>query len=208
MAKTNLKEVCQLEHQLFDYFFPSSSAGSSNLASLVDPLCTLLYDTLRPKLIHEADLDLLCELVDILKTEVLEEQLVRRGESVAGLRPTVLRILADVHERLTFRAQTHVRDEFYGDSNSSFLSSKGRTNSERIRFLRKNLFSDKGYSDQLGIVVPLHQHLKEFGLWFTGETQEGGGRWALFALSADGCGRQLLVDGFQQKTEILRKDRL
>lgn len=106
-----LMQVCQLEHQLFDHFFPSSSAESSNLASLVDPLCTLLYDTLRPKLIHEADLDLLCELVDILKTEVLEEQLVRRGESVAGLRPTVLRILADVRERLTFRAQTHVRDE-------------------------------------------------------------------------------------------------
>uniref|UniRef100_A0A0D6R7B6 Conserved oligomeric Golgi complex subunit 3 n=1 Tax=Araucaria cunninghamii TaxID=56994 RepID=A0A0D6R7B6_ARACU len=106
-----LMQVCQLEHQLFDHFFPSSSAETSSLAPLVDPLCTLLYDTLRPKLIHEADLDLLCELVDILKTEVLEEQLVRRGESVAGLRPTVLRILADVHERLTFRAQTHVRDE-------------------------------------------------------------------------------------------------
>ncbi|XP_057864087.2 conserved oligomeric Golgi complex subunit 3 isoform X1 [Cryptomeria japonica] len=106
-----LMQVCQLEHQLFDHFFPSSSAETSSLAPLMDPLCTLLYDTLRPKLIHEADLDLLCELVDILKSEVLEEQLVRRGESVAGLRPTVLRILADVHERLTFRAQTHVRDE-------------------------------------------------------------------------------------------------
>ena len=75
--------------------------------------CNYLYDTLRPKFIHEANLDCLCELVDILKVEVLGEQLSRRGESLAGLRPTLLRILADVHERLTFRARTHIRDEVF-----------------------------------------------------------------------------------------------
>ncbi|XP_077236497.1 sec34-like family protein isoform X2 [Tasmannia lanceolata] len=106
-----LMQVCQLEHQLFDHFFPSSSADVSSLSPLIDPLCTYLYDTLRPKLIHEASLDSLCELVDILKVEVLGEQLSRRSESLAGLRPTLLRILADVHERLTFRARTHIRDE-------------------------------------------------------------------------------------------------
>ncbi|KAL3825492.1 hypothetical protein ACJIZ3_021521 [Penstemon smallii] len=106
-----LMQVCQLEYQLFDYFFPSSSEDISSLAPLIDPLCTYLYDTLRPKLIHEANLDVLCELVNILKVEVLGEQLSRRGESLAGLRPTLERILADVHERLTFRARTHIRDE-------------------------------------------------------------------------------------------------
>lgn len=106
-----LMQVCQSEHQLFDHFFSSSSSDTSNLAPLVDPLCTVLYDILRPKLIHEADLELLCELVEILKGEVLEEELGRRGDSVAGLKPTILRILADVQERLTFRAQTHMRDE-------------------------------------------------------------------------------------------------
>lgn len=78
---------------------------------LINGRCTYLYDTLRPKLIHEANLDILCELVDILKVEVLAEQVSRRGESLAGLRPTLERILADVHERLTFRARTHIRDE-------------------------------------------------------------------------------------------------
>ncbi|KAL3623559.1 Golgi transport complex subunit 3 [Castilleja foliolosa] len=106
-----LMQVCQLEHQLFDHFFPSSSEDVSSLAPLIDPLCTYLYDTLRPRLIHEANLDVLCELVDILKVEVLTEQVSRRGESLAGLRPTLERILADVHERLTFRARTHIRDE-------------------------------------------------------------------------------------------------
>ncbi|KAF5198333.1 Conserved oligomeric golgi complex subunit [Thalictrum thalictroides] len=106
-----LMQVCYLEHQLFDHFFPSSSEDVTSLAPLIDPLCTYLYDTLRPKLIHEANLDFLCELVDILKAEVLGEQLSKRSESLAGLRPTLHRVLADVHERLTFRARTHIRDE-------------------------------------------------------------------------------------------------
>ncbi|TXG61719.1 hypothetical protein EZV62_013082 [Acer yangbiense] len=106
-----LENVCQLEHQLFDHFFPSSSEDISSLAPWIDPLSTYLYYTLRPNLIDETSVDLLCELVDILKVEVLGEQLSRRGESLAGLRPTLERILADVHERLTFRARTHISDE-------------------------------------------------------------------------------------------------
>ncbi|GMJ07578.1 Conserved Oligomeric Golgi Complex 3 [Hibiscus trionum] len=106
-----LMQVCQLEHQLFDHFFPSSSEDVSSLAPLIDPLSTFLYDTLRPKLIHETNVDFLCELVDILKVEVLGEQLSRKSESLAGLRPTLERILEDIHERLTFRARTHIRDE-------------------------------------------------------------------------------------------------
>ncbi|KAL0013380.1 hypothetical protein SO802_000449 [Lithocarpus litseifolius] len=106
-----LMQVCQLEHQLFDNFFPSSLEDVSILAPLIDSLSTYLYDTLRPKLIHETNIDFLCELVDILKVEVLGEQVNRRGESLVGLRPTLQRILADVHERLTFRARTHICDE-------------------------------------------------------------------------------------------------
>ena len=70
-----------------------------------------LCDTLKPRLIYEGNIDSLCELVDILKVEVLGEQLSRRGESVAGLRPILQRILADVHERLAFCARTHIREE-------------------------------------------------------------------------------------------------
>ncbi|KAF8704468.1 hypothetical protein HU200_031421 [Digitaria exilis] len=106
-----LMEACQFEHQLFAHFFPSSAADVSSMAPLMDPLCTYLYDTLRPRLIYEGNIDSLCELVDILKVEVLGEQLSRRGESVAGLRPILQRILADVHERLTFCARTHIREE-------------------------------------------------------------------------------------------------
>nr|XP_012466502.1 unnamed protein product [Gossypium raimondii] len=50
-------------------------------------------------------------MVDILKVEVLGEQLSRKSESLVGLRPSLERILADIHERLTFRARTYIRDE-------------------------------------------------------------------------------------------------
>ena len=85
-----------------------------------------MYDTLRPKLIHETNLDGLCELVDILKIEVIGEHLSRRSESLAGIRPTLDIILADIHERLTFRARTHIRDEvcFNCCFNLEIISSK------------------------------------------------------------------------------------
>ncbi|KAL4561539.1 hypothetical protein LXL04_033706 [Taraxacum kok-saghyz] len=89
-------------------------------------MCTFLYDTLRPKLIHETNLDGLCELVDILKIEVIGEHLSRRSESLAGIRPTLDRILANIYERLTFRARTHIRDEvcFNCCFNLEIISSK------------------------------------------------------------------------------------
>lgn len=40
---------------------------------------------------------------------MLEEQLGRRGDAVAPLRPVLLRTLADVQERLTFRAQAFIK---------------------------------------------------------------------------------------------------
>ena len=79
-----------------------------------DVSCIILYDVLRPRFIHAADVEALCELVDIVRAEVLEEQLGRRGEAVAGLRPTVQRLLADIQERLIFRAHAFMRDEVRG----------------------------------------------------------------------------------------------
>ena len=60
-----------MEHQLFEHFFPASAAeGAPGLEGLMDPLCTVLYDALRPAFITLQPLEDLCELVDILKHEV------------------------------------------------------------------------------------------------------------------------------------------
>ncbi|MFS7996456.1 putative oligomeric Golgi complex, subunit 3, cullin repeat-like-containing domain superfamily [Helianthus anomalus] len=151
-----LMQVCQLEHQLFDHFFPSTSEDISSLAPLVDPLCTYLYDTLRPKLIHEMNLDILCELVDILKIEVIGEQLSRRGESLAGIRPTLDRILADIHERLTFRARTHIRDEI-----ANYLPVD-----EDLDYPGKLERSAETKSDPSSVNLLLDQSLDAFKTWY------------------------------------------
>ena len=62
--------MCQLESRLFQHFFPRAEEESGALAPLVEPLCMVLYDMLRPAFIQLQDLDDLCELVDILLHEV------------------------------------------------------------------------------------------------------------------------------------------
>ena len=68
-ADTWSLQVCQLESQLFQHFFPREEEDSGALAPLVDPLCMVLYDMLRPAFIQLQDLDDLCEIVDILLHE-------------------------------------------------------------------------------------------------------------------------------------------
>eukprot|EP00884_Botryococcus_braunii_P022753 jgi/Botrbrau1/9161/Bobra.160_3s0033.1 len=109
-----LMQVCQMESSLFDALFPGDNGESGALQPLVEPLALQLYDTLRPAFIQLQDLDALCDLVTILKHEVLEEGLARRGEAVAALRPIILRTLADVQERLTFRTQAFIKEEVVG----------------------------------------------------------------------------------------------
>ncbi|GLC45161.1 hypothetical protein PLESTB_000428800 [Pleodorina starrii] len=87
---------------------PSSADA---LAPLLEPLATMLYDQLRPAVVIMQDLDELCELVDILKHEVLGEQLARRGVGGEALKPLLARCLADVQGRLIFRVQAYIRDE-------------------------------------------------------------------------------------------------
>ena len=65
-----LLQVCQLESQLFEQFFPGSKDSLEQLAPLMEPLCTVLYDVLRPVVVQMQEVDELCELVDILKHEV------------------------------------------------------------------------------------------------------------------------------------------
>ena len=106
-----LSQMNRQEHALFEHFFPHSAASPWAMAPLLEPLCQMLYDEMRPGYVAMNDMDVLCELVHVLKHEVLEEQLSHRSSASAGMRPLISRILADVQERLTFRAQAFLRDE-------------------------------------------------------------------------------------------------
>jgi hypothetical protein len=64
------------ESSLWSSFFEDSSAG---LSSLLMPYCNRLADALRPLILRSKDTDLLCSLVDILRTEIIQEQIIARG---------------------------------------------------------------------------------------------------------------------------------
>ncbi|KAG8238676.1 hypothetical protein J437_LFUL018560 [Ladona fulva] len=70
LACAFLIRVCEDEHQLFFQFF---SNPSPLLTSYLDGLCTYLYDSLRPLVIHVNHLETLAELCSILRGEMLED---------------------------------------------------------------------------------------------------------------------------------------
>jgi len=83
------------------------------LTELLNRLGDVLYTALRPAVIQEMDLDQLGEVVTVLKYEMIEDQIQSRGESLAVLSSVLGRLLADLQERLTYRAQIYLRDEIF-----------------------------------------------------------------------------------------------
>lgn len=65
-----LIHVCQDEYQLYYHFFSKPSSG---LDSLLEILCSILYDSLRPVIIHMNHMETLTELCTILKVEMIED---------------------------------------------------------------------------------------------------------------------------------------
>jgi hypothetical protein len=78
---------------------------------LIQPLGAQLFDALRPSYILIGTVHELSEIVYVLKGEIIQELLVESGESGSLLIPLMNSILADIQERLIFRAQTLIRDE-------------------------------------------------------------------------------------------------
>ncbi|GAX72672.1 hypothetical protein CEUSTIGMA_g128.t1 [Chlamydomonas eustigma] len=171
----HLLRVGQLEAQLFDQFFGSSpttsessqkaavpisangaptipSTSSEQLIQVMEPLCTVLYDVLRPLVVQLQEVDELCELVDILKHEVLGDQLKRKGPSVEALVPTLSRTLADVQARLIFRCQAFIKEEVSSfQPSAEDLDFPGKLQRAVVAADAENL---NGYNVQESVVAP------------------------------------------------------
>lgn len=65
-----LVHICQDEHRLFYQFF---STPTDQLTKYLEGLSTILYDLIRPYIIHINHLETLAEICQILKEEMLEE---------------------------------------------------------------------------------------------------------------------------------------
>lgn len=116
----HLIQLAQVEYQLFSNFFPDRAVavGPAVISPLMDPLCTLLYDAMRPATVSLNDIDALCDLINVLQTEIVgntnsnsEGGSTGNATVTSTLEPALRRTLADLQERLTWRAQAFVREE-------------------------------------------------------------------------------------------------
>lgn len=113
--------VCVLERQLYDHFFPTGDSDdpkSAVLTSALKSICDVVYKELRPLILQENDLDKLVYLIEVLKTEILGDEVPRRGAAGAAFAPSAQRAVADAQERIIYRAEVYLRDEIRGFSPS------------------------------------------------------------------------------------------
>ena len=99
--------VCEDEYQLYTQFFSTPADRSSDqqqdqsenddsqLDDFLETLCLILYDNLRPLIIHITHLETLAELTSILRNEVVGQHCVQHPQLLAFKR-VVTQMLADV----------------------------------------------------------------------------------------------------------------
>ncbi|TDG44296.1 hypothetical protein AWZ03_009269 [Drosophila navojoa] len=103
-----LVHVCQDEQRLYYQFF---GTGATHLTVYLEGLCTILYDTLRPFIIHINHLETLAEICSILRIEMLEEHVQQNPSGLEAFATIAHQLLQDVQERLVFRAHLYLQSD-------------------------------------------------------------------------------------------------
>lgn len=124
-----LVNICLDEYQLFYAFFP---AHDDLLTGYMQGLCGILYDQLRPCIIHINHLETLAEICSILRVEMLEEHVQHNREfacrfcrlttdrpfsfyfAAAALEAfgrTIQMLSQDAQERLVYRANVYLQSD-------------------------------------------------------------------------------------------------
>ncbi|XP_037710343.1 conserved oligomeric Golgi complex subunit 3 [Drosophila subpulchrella] len=111
-----LVHVCQDEQRLFYQFF---STGAPHLTIYLEGLCTILYDTMRPFIIHINHLETLAEICSILRIEMLEEHVQQNPAGLEAFATIAHQLLQDVQERLVFRAHLYLQSDILNFNPSS-----------------------------------------------------------------------------------------
>ncbi|KAK7090645.1 conserved oligomeric Golgi complex subunit 3-like isoform X2 [Littorina saxatilis] len=100
--------VCEDEYQLFFNFFSKPTPG---LDSMLEGLCTHLYDVFRPLIIHVQHLETLAELCSILNIEMMEEHVQQNPKELKAFETICRQMLQDVQERLVYRTYIYIRTD-------------------------------------------------------------------------------------------------
>lgn len=77
-------------------------------------LSSLLYNVVRPEMLQQKDLDVLCETIHVLKSEVVESLIAPRAATVGSAAPVMHRMVQDAQERLILCVQKYIRDDIEG----------------------------------------------------------------------------------------------
>ncbi|KAI9457417.1 Sec34-like family-domain-containing protein [Russula earlei] len=113
-----LKQLCTEEFDLYRAFF---SSGKEHLYQYLETLCDYLYDDLRPRILHEPRLTVLCEVCTVLQAlmvldQPLDDEIEEDGETTDELgrlhiRHLLQMVLQDAQTRLFFKAQAVIQSE-------------------------------------------------------------------------------------------------
>ncbi|KAN0130284.1 Sec34 domain containing protein [Lactarius tabidus] len=114
---TYLKQICTEEFELYRAFF---SSGKERLYQYLETLCDYLYDDLRPRILHEPRLTVLCEVCTVLQAlmvldqqidDEIEEDVENNELGRLHIRQLLQMVLQDAQTRLFFKAQSVIQSE-------------------------------------------------------------------------------------------------
>ncbi|CAF0746344.1 unnamed protein product [Brachionus calyciflorus] len=107
--------LCNDETQLYKNFFNKTSIF---FEQFLEELCLVLYDRLRPIIIHVVHIETLAELCSILKTEILMDKN-KDNNSTNVFEGICSQMLEDVQERFVYRTHIYIREEILNYNCSS-----------------------------------------------------------------------------------------
>ncbi|KAK2706211.1 hypothetical protein QYM36_016296 [Artemia franciscana] len=105
-----MMRVVQDEYDLYFAFF---TLKCSEFENFLEDLLLAFYDGLRSRLIKVVHMETLAELCSILRSEMLTDYVVSSENLGAFVRMTV-QLLADIQERLVYRAHIYVQEDILG----------------------------------------------------------------------------------------------
>lgn len=101
------------------YFFFVSCSNCSPFSQYLETLCDYLYDDLRPRILHEPRLTVLCEVCTVLQAlmvldQPLDDETDGEKDDELGrlhIRQLLQMVLQDAQTRLFFKAQAVIQSE-------------------------------------------------------------------------------------------------
>lgn len=133
-------------------------------------MCLVLYDRLRPIIIHVIHIETLAELCSILKTEILMDNTIKtKNENLSAFEGICSQLLEDVQERFVYRTHIYIREEILnyncspGDISYPEKLEIMQQISEKLRANQSTSESDSSMSDsKLNRFSAQDQH----GMWY------------------------------------------